>query len=57
MSDELARPQRTWLIVGRVLTGLAAAFLLVDAGVKLSTPEMAAANSPEIVRPVRKTRR
>ena len=34
--------------VGRVLTGLVGAFLLVDAGTKLIAPGWAAANSPEI---------
>lgn len=34
--------------VGRVLTGLVGAFLLVDAATKLIAPGWAAANSPEI---------
>jgi hypothetical protein len=45
---ELAKPQGTWLIVGRVLSGLAVAFLLVDALSKLAAPAMVAANSPDI---------
>jgi hypothetical protein len=45
---ELAKPKRTWLIAGRVLTGLAAAFLLVDAVTKVVAPSWVAANSPDI---------
>jgi hypothetical protein len=33
---------------GWVLTGFAAAFLLLDAGLKLVAPQVAAANSPDI---------
>lgn len=33
---------------GWILTGLAAAFLLLDAGLKLVAPQAAAANSPDI---------
>ncbi len=36
------------LWTGRVLSGLAIAFFLFDAGLKLVAPEFAAANSPEI---------
>ncbi|MBO9518654.1 MAG: DoxX family protein [Porphyrobacter sp.] len=39
-------PPSVW--TGRVLSGLAAAFLLVDAGSKLAAPAMVAANSPDI---------
>jgi hypothetical protein len=41
-----AAPARIW--TGRALSGLAAAFLLVDAGTKLVSPAFVAANSPEI---------
>ncbi len=41
-----AAPASVW--VGRILSGLAAAFLLVDAGTKLVAPAFVAANSPEI---------
>jgi hypothetical protein len=41
-----ATPASVW--VGRVLTGLSAAFLLVDAGMKLASPALVAANSPDI---------
>ena len=37
-------PVSVW--VGRVLTGLVAAFLLADSGMKLAVPEMMAANTP-----------
>ncbi len=40
--------QRAWVIVGRVLTGLAGAFLLMDAVTKVVAPAFVAANSPEI---------
>ena len=39
-------PASVW--AGRVLSGLAAAFLLMDAGTKLAVPAMVAANSPDI---------
>jgi hypothetical protein len=39
-------PASIW--IGRVLSGLAAAFLLMDAGSKLAAPAMVAANSPDI---------
>jgi hypothetical protein len=45
---ELAKPRRTWLIAGRVMTGLAVAFLLVDAVTKVVAPSWVAANSPDI---------
>jgi hypothetical protein len=44
-SKTTASPQ-VW--AGRVLSGLAAAFLLLDAGSKLAAPAMVAANSPDI---------
>lgn len=37
-------PASVW--AGRVLTGLVAAFLLIDSGMKLAAPELMAANSP-----------
>ncbi len=43
-----ASPVSVSVWTGRVLSGLAAAFLLVDAGTKLVAPGFAAANSPEI---------
>ena len=39
-------PASVW--AGRVLSGLAAAFLLMDAGMKIALPAVAAANSPDI---------
>ena len=45
---DLGKPQRTWLIAGRVLTGLAAAFLLMDSVTKVVAPAWVAANSPDI---------
>lgn len=36
------------LWTGRVLSGLAAAFLLLDAGMKLAAPVLVAANSPDL---------
>jgi hypothetical protein len=47
-AGDLARPKHALLIAGRVLTGLAAAFLLLDAVTKLIAPAWVAANSPEI---------
>ncbi len=44
----LAAPQRIWVIAGRVLTGLAGAFLLMDAVTKVVAPSWVAANSPDI---------
>jgi hypothetical protein len=43
-----AGPTSASIWTGRVLSGLAAAFLLVDAGTKLAVPGFVAANSPEI---------
>jgi hypothetical protein len=43
-----AGPTSASIWTGRVLSGLAAAFLLVDAGTKLAAPGFVAANSPEI---------
>jgi len=40
--------QHVRVIVGRVLTGLAAAFLLMDAVTKVVAPSFVAANSPDI---------
>jgi hypothetical protein len=40
--------QRVRVIVGRVLTGLAGAFLLMDAVTKVVAPSFVAANSPDI---------
>jgi hypothetical protein len=39
-------PGSVW--TGRVLSGLAAAFLLMDAGMKIAVPALTAANSPDI---------
>jgi len=41
-------PASASLWTGRVLSGLAAVFLLVDAGTKLALPGLVAAQSPEI---------
>jgi hypothetical protein len=41
-----ATPASVW--TGRVLSGLAAAFLLVDAGTKLVAPQFAIGNSPPL---------
>jgi hypothetical protein len=45
-SPAASAPAAVW--TGRVLSGLAAAFLVVDAGTKLVAPAFVAANSPEI---------
>ena len=45
-SPAASAPAPLW--AGRVLSGLAGAFLLIDAGFKLVAPAFAAANSPEI---------
>jgi hypothetical protein len=41
-------PASASIWTGRVLSGLAAVFLLADAGTKLAMPGLVAANSPEI---------
>jgi len=45
-SPAASTPASVW--VGRVLTGLAAAFLVMDSVSKLVVPELTAANSPDI---------
>jgi hypothetical protein len=44
----VARSAPASLWTGRILTGLSAAFLLADSGMKLAAPGIMAANSPDI---------
>lgn len=48
MNAPVRRRTGTTLWTGRVLSGVSAVFLLMDAGMKLLAPDFAAANSPDL---------